>query len=275
MVGHGPGFWVHGGSCPPWVVVTTGGPYRRRPRTPGWSLPAPNGSNAPAADAAQKGLSLYKHSPSNVTLGLQSFPFLPTNDLPAHNDEDGRKNIAGVKLSQCRLEEANLSVRAVPDNHQFRVTLSLRVFHRSIPAGQLPVSVLQTTSPILPHPRKDPPDGPDYGAWWGDHARGPDPLSLLLASNATAVRAAGEAAAGNRTADDGSAAGRASSFVRWFEDSGGIFHPVPTGGGGLSAAVTVEAFPEYGGYGLALRVSEDAAQCDGTEDGGATDDADS
>ncbi|EJK56750.1 hypothetical protein THAOC_23301 [Thalassiosira oceanica] len=58
-------------------------------------------------------------------------------------------------------------------------------------------------------------------------------LSLLLAS-APAVRAEGEtAAAGIRTADDESAAGRASAFVRWFEESGGTFHPVSAGGGGL------------------------------------------
>ncbi|EJK54763.1 hypothetical protein THAOC_25582, partial [Thalassiosira oceanica] len=79
-----------------------------------------------------------------------------------------------------------------------------------------------------------------------------------------------------RTADDESAAGRASSIVR--EESGGTFHPVSAGGGeggGLSAAVTVEAFPEYGGYGLALRVSkEEAPRCDGADDDGPTDDAD-
>ncbi|EJK59687.1 hypothetical protein THAOC_20056, partial [Thalassiosira oceanica] len=108
------------------------------------------------------------------------------------------------------------------------------------------------SSPILPHRGGSAPTGdmpPPAGA------AAALLLSLLLVSAATAVRAEGEtAAAGIRTADDGSAAGRASAFVRWFEEeSGGTFHPVSTGGGeggGLSAAVIVETFPEYGGYGL-------------------------
>ena len=45
------------------------------------------------------------------------------------------------------------------------------------------------------------------------------------------------------------------AFLRWFVDNGGIYHPIGLGGDGdATTNVTIEEFPSYGGWGLALAI---------------------
>ena len=52
------------------------------------------------------------------------------------------------------------------------------------------------------------------------------------------------------------------AFLRWFVDNGGTYHPIGLGDGGDGDAttnVTIEEFPSYGGWGLALTIPERVA----------------
>jgi len=50
------------------------------------------------------------------------------------------------------------------------------------------------------------------------------------------------------------------AFLRWFVDNGGTYHPIGLGDGGdATTNVTIEEFPSYGGWGLALTIPERVA----------------
>lgn len=46
------------------------------------------------------------------------------------------------------------------------------------------------------------------------------------------------------------------AFLQWFVENGGTYHPIGPGDGGATANVTIGEFPSYGGWGLALTVTE-------------------
>lgn len=50
------------------------------------------------------------------------------------------------------------------------------------------------------------------------------------------------------------------AFLKWFIENGGTFHPIGLGNGRASVNVTIEEFPSYGGWGLALPIPPESSR---------------